>query len=511
MARPRSAILRKLAAAWLACLVPGAPGCRADAPAPAAARAPRLVLVYVPCTVNRGFLSPYEASVDFTPRLARFARDARVFSRHVSEAGHSGTAYASIFSGTQAPEHGVFVHPSRLADSVPTLAELFAAHGYETFYWAGQSMASPRYGYARGVPDANVFPRGLRARQPEFARILERLRREPDYRAFVLTGFTVTHSIYKRVNLYRFCREYPARCALPGLDATGQERLIQLYVEHATALQSDFPHEIRRLGLSDADVADLARVVELLYASNVNRLDRLFGEVVAAIGASDLLDESLIAFTADHGERLYREKGLFKWSHGWELAPEVLTVPLLIRAPGAGVAPGLYPGVSRSVDLLPTLASLAGIAVPAATDDELRGVDLAGALRGGAAPPLRAWSHTVAATGRGAREIAELPHWARYHSAVDGGDLWVSLREGDWMFEYRNRGDGDWGFAAFDLAADAYAESDRFDAGDPRHQAMARDLLAYRERLRASWVGGPPQPIQDDAGLGALRELGYVR
>ena len=65
---------------------------------------PRLVLLYATCSVNRDFLSPYNAAVDFTPELAEFPRGGSVFLRHWSEAGQSGIAFASIFSGTQAPE-----------------------------------------------------------------------------------------------------------------------------------------------------------------------------------------------------------------------------------------------------------------------------------------------------------------------------------------------------------------------------------------------------------------------
>ena len=67
-------------------------GCRRE---PAA---PRLVLLYAPCTVNRDSLAPYGAAVRYTPNLAAFARESVVFLRHQTETDQSGPAYASLFA-----------------------------------------------------------------------------------------------------------------------------------------------------------------------------------------------------------------------------------------------------------------------------------------------------------------------------------------------------------------------------------------------------------------------------
>jgi hypothetical protein len=83
---------------------------------------PRLVLLYVPCTVSKTFLSPYTAGVPFTPNLSAFAREAVTFQRHQTEAPSSGIAYASIFSGAQADRHGAYRHPTSLPPTCSSLA-----------------------------------------------------------------------------------------------------------------------------------------------------------------------------------------------------------------------------------------------------------------------------------------------------------------------------------------------------------------------------------------------------
>ena len=58
--------------------------------------------------MNREFLSPYNPAVSYTPALYRFARDAAVFTRHHTEEGQSGIAFASLLTGDQATRHGVY-------------------------------------------------------------------------------------------------------------------------------------------------------------------------------------------------------------------------------------------------------------------------------------------------------------------------------------------------------------------------------------------------------------------
>ena len=90
----------------------------------------------------RDFLGAYRTEVSSTPRLAAFAREGVVMRAHVTETAQSGVAYAALLTGTQADRHGIYYHPNTLAEDNLTLAECFAAAGYETWFWSGHPMAS---------------------------------------------------------------------------------------------------------------------------------------------------------------------------------------------------------------------------------------------------------------------------------------------------------------------------------------------------------------------------------
>ena len=243
---------------------------------------------------------------------------------------------------------------------------------------------------------------------------------------------------------------------------------------------------------------------------SVRLLDHCFGRLVDTIRAAGLLDRSLIAFTADHGETLYRESALFKWTHGSELAPEAMQVPLIVHLPGPRSRTGVYEGVTRSIDLYPTLAGLSGFTV--ARSRGLEGVDLSAAVRGIRPPPvLRAFSHT---TLPGPELLAQYKGWlvSRYHPSDTPDDMWVSVRDGDLYARLRRLDGGKWGVDLVDLARGAGAAVP-FDPARPRHQELLRALESYKARLVAAYAVLDPRKrsLGEAEARERLRSLGYIQ
>jgi hypothetical protein len=95
----------------------------------------------------------------------------------------------------------------------------------------------------------------------------------------------------------------------------------------------------------------------------------------------EVLRDTLVVLTADHGEELFDHGG---WKHGHTLYEEQVRVPFLLRW-DRRLAPGRRPGEVALLDLAPTILSAAGAPVP----PELPGADLMPALRGERALPAR--------------------------------------------------------------------------------------------------------------------------
>lgn len=484
---------------------------------------PRLVLVYATCTLNRSYLEPYNRSVSFTPHLSEFARQSVVFRRHESESGQSGTSFASIFSGTQAQTHRIYFHPNRLPDELYLITEAFADAGYEPWFWSGHLMASWDLNYAQGVESQRVA-HGERSQipgkraflqpgDPQFQAMLAKLKEDPDYRAFALVCFTVTHGPYHKnldEALYeKFIQQFPAEAS--SVSATDFREFWPIYENNRRLLEQDFPTTVKRLGLTSSQVADLAQVLEVTYKANVHALDGMFGRTLQMLDREGLLDESLIAFTADHGEVLYRENSLMQWTHGLQLAPEVLSVPWLIRSPMHALRPGDYKQVTRSIDLYPTVAGLCGIDV---SNRGIEGIDLSPALRGETSPPkLLAYSHSTV--------LPPVPHYQEkgrsrwlisrfFPRLFDVNQIWVRIRDGDLACKLRNVDGRRWAVQAYDLQRDPGETEDLFDLADVRHAEMRTALRSYKKMLVRNFVNASTESLPDDETLKRLKALGYV-
>jgi len=112
------------------------------------------------------------------------------------------------------------------------------------------------------------------------------------------------------------------------------------------------PATFRKHKLKQIDDMTPAYLNSLLY------MDWVVSEIIREVEAVGLLDHTLIVITGDHGEMLGEDDG--KMGHGWVVTPELANVPLIIMDPNR---PGGHINytVGSQVDLLPTVADLAGV------------------------------------------------------------------------------------------------------------------------------------------------------
>jgi len=113
------------------------------------------------------------------------------------------------------------------------------------------------------------------------------------------------------------------------------------------------------------------RVVQHYYAS-ISLIDDQVGRLLDTLESTGQLDNTIVLFTADHGE--------FIGSHGLIRKPtfhydDTLRIPLIVRAPG--VVPRREDGLVELVDLVPTLLELVDQPIPAG----VQGISWANALK----------------------------------------------------------------------------------------------------------------------------------
>ena len=192
------------------------------------------------------------------------------------------------------------------------------------------------------------------------------LARGADARPWCLTvSFTHPHDPYvarrKYWDLYEGCGH---------LDPPGE----------AIAYADQDPHSRRLMDSCDWRAFDISademRRARRGYFANISYIDDKIGEILSALEATR--QEAVVVFLSDHGDML-GERGLWFKMNFFEGSARV---PLMIAAPG--LVPGRVETPVSTIDVLPTLAELAGVSLDAVlpwTDGESLVPVAAGAAR----------------------------------------------------------------------------------------------------------------------------------
>jgi arylsulfatase A-like enzyme len=119
------------------------------------------------------------------------------------------------------------------------------------------------------------------------------------------------------------------------------------------------------------------------YAAEVRVADDALGKLFERMAELDVLDETIVVITSDHGEELGEHGAL---GHAKTLFDEVLRVPLLLRAPDLIPAGAVVEEQVSLVDVVPTMLELVGLPPPG----PMHGQSLVRVMRGEEDPdPVR--------------------------------------------------------------------------------------------------------------------------
>ena len=263
-------------------------------------------------------------------------------------------------------------YPGELLDDNPsafglpahleTLPERMRGLGYRTAGFVANALLQERNGFARGF-EAYYFPPVQRDHRRHAenvtSRALDWLATVDGKPFFLYLHFMDPHDPYDNSDMVDgrspFYPDYGGELSGVGIgEFLDQEK------------QRPDP----TVGVAAEDVAHFSA----LYDMEVRYLDRALGEMLAAIPPQVLAD-TLIVLTADHGEELY-DHGW--WLHARTVFQELIRVPMILRWDRRLPAGRRLDGTVRLLDLTPTILSAAGGEASA----DWAGVDLLPYLEG---------------------------------------------------------------------------------------------------------------------------------
>jgi arylsulfatase A-like enzyme len=309
-----------------------------------------------------------------TPHLDRLHGQCIDFPHALSTVPVCCPARASFLTGQRALTHGVFLNDVPLDPAATTLAKVLGAAGYDTGFigkWHlngdGRSAFIPRerrqgFDYWKALECSHDYNHSFYyADGPE----------KRTWEGYDVVAQTRDAQQYLRDHMHRAKPFLLFLSWGPPHDPyqTAPERYRAMYEHRPLALRPNVPP-----GFAERTHTMLAG-----YYAHCTAMDDCIGQLRQTLEEAGLAENTILVFTADHGDML--------GSHGarnkQQPYDESIRVPLLIAWPaGLGRQAARRDVLFASEDLMPTLLGLAGVGVPRSVE----GLDYSDYLRGGRDP-----------------------------------------------------------------------------------------------------------------------------
>lgn len=404
-----------------------------------------------------------------TPGLDRLAREGVMLQWAFAPTPTTAPSHATLFTGQHVQRHGTLGNGPVTLGELP-LERAFRESGRATAGFVSSYVLSHELGWSAGFThfdDRFKSERGgLDAMEPDLTGDLARFSGKPLDREGLATTSAVREWLesapepfFLFVHLFDPHTPYHAR-------------------KRYLAKLRDVRFDLAGRHAPGYDDATIERAV-LGYHAEVLFVDEAVQSLLDALDQRAIAGRTLVSVTADHGEGL----GQHAWmGHTVHLYDEQIRVPWLLRWPGTLPAGVRIESPVGLVDVAPTLAELAGVALP----DPVDGRSIAASLRAGTEPETRPVF--------GIRPRFEKPYRDHFgEKRYVRTERWKLIRGEDTPDEL------------YDLAADP-RELRNLAAERPE---VAKELRALLDEHAARTPATTPQSGLSDEQKEALRALGY--
>ena len=414
------------------------------------------VLFVVIDTLRADHLSSYGYRRETTPNLDALARYGIRFADVVAQSTWTKASMASLWTGTYPNNHEILRFNDVMPPEALMPAEILRESGMRTAGIWRNGWVAPNFGFSQGF-DIYIHPT-TGAEQAQ----LQRSRPGGG----VLPGSD----------------EDIAVASFEFIDTFGHERFF-LYVHLMDLHQYVYDQQAPHFGSSYLDAYDAA----------LNWSDRVVGALLGHLQDRDLLDNTIVIVTSDHGEA-FQEHG--HEGHARNLYKEVIQVPWIISLPFA-----LEPGVVVServenVDVWPTLLDILGMPALVQADG-------------------RSLLPTIIAAGGGAvegdpaadRRPHATSHLDRFWGQREKSRPLIAIVEGPKRFMWW--ADGSAPPALYDTDSDPRERLNLYDPESEESQRLHSLAEQYFEGGENPWGVEPIKIELDELMLNQLRALGY--
>ncbi|MCI0539997.1 MAG: sulfatase-like hydrolase/transferase, partial [Verrucomicrobiales bacterium] len=463
-------------------------------------RKPRGVIFLVIDTLRKDHLNIYGYERPTLVYLKKFAEEGVAFSHAISQATMTKISIPSMVTSLYPLSHTVLGFEKGLPASAKTIAEVFREEGYATVAYSSVPFTGKSNNMHQGYDElhevASISDNEYRSKTARHYvdRLIPWIEQHRDVPFFAFLHVFDPHSPF---------RPRPPYDTIWG--ATGNR-------ERLTELEADMRKHNVRTGLDNLpekegyvktgnDPDELLKIYTDWYDGSIRGVDAEIGRLLQALKEMGLDQDTLMVFSADHGEELW-EHG--KFFHGHSVYGELNQVPLVFRWPNS---PEIRKGAMidhqvENIDIMPTLLDLAGIKGPT----NMQGRTLVTLLNGSGAAT---WKEQPAFTqamvgggppgGGGATNNQPKPHFG----IVD--QRWKLVRK---------EVDPEVQQELYEHPVDSLNLTNIIKSDEPASHvgALTETLVAWKSRARAAQLASDETMTQQLSSeeLRRLRALGYV-
>ena len=368
-----------------------------------------------------------------TPALDQLAKQGILFAQAFTPSPITNASHTSILTGLLPSSHGVSDFGVALSPRHPTLAAELQKQGYNTAAFIGSVVLDSKQlapGLDRGFQYYDNFPE-----HPKSKGRWGRLERR---------GMEVAQRVEKWLSA--------AQSAAPYFV------WMHLYDPH-DPYEPPAPYSEEYEGR--------------LYDGEIAYADSALAHLIEYLKQKDLYDNSVIVVVGDHGEGLGEHK---EDTHGIFLYDTTTHVPLIVKLPKSAEAGKEIQAQVRTIDVMPTLLDILGIAAPAKQD----GASLA---------PLLAGTETIQRIA-----LAETDYPLRF-----GWAPLRAIRSDNLKFIEAPAPE------LYDLKADAHELQNAYAPWDARVQKLRRTLTELFPQKQSTEKAATPASTVEE-----LHALGYL-
>jgi len=241
---------------------------------------------------------------------------------------------------------------------------------------------------------------------------------------------------------------------------------------------------------SEGRVWDEVDYYVALYDAEIRYMDDCVGELLAAVKAMGLEENTLVVFTADHGESLGDHEYYFE--HGALPYDACSRVPLIIKVPGLDPESRTVTRPMELIHVMPTILDVVGLAPPAV----VQGTSLMPFMRYGDDRNLSDYAFTEAGYSENYQRVIRRGSWKLIHApAQEDQELMKGVP-----------------FELYDLASDPNELENVIDANPEIAEELKGRLFEWMETAASGASNEGPGEVEiDQETEEALRAIGYTK